>query len=277
MVRNAPPNKNWSRHPPTNTNKNACEFWLLCKAGLSWKRGKSLCIYCCTFLWFRHQLHHLHHHHHHHHHQQQQQQQHDHHHHHHHHHHHQDQARQKRNTSWHDNVTQKKRRKHIFLGKTSLLPKSFITSKRPKTAAISDWLGATTSGCAGKKEPSNSPETHSKRSKASWKTCRDLEEKNCVCSKLKWLPKCPIFGKKIVKHVQVFSGKQPIVWGNYVFRKVMFDIGVAFHPRLFGFELPRGKPDENTTAKMHHFSKGLWDTKESALFKLVFVISTIYV
>ena len=61
----------------------------------------------------------------------------------------------------------KKRRKHIFLGKTSLLPKSFITSKRPKTAAISDWLGATTSGCAGKKEPSNSPETHSKRSKAS--------------------------------------------------------------------------------------------------------------
>ena len=39
----------------------------------------------------------------------------------------------------------KKKKKHQF-AKTSLLPKSFITSKRPKTAAISDWLGATTSG-----------------------------------------------------------------------------------------------------------------------------------
>lgn len=107
----------------------------------------------------------------------------------------------------------------IFARKPSLLPKSFITSKRPKTAAISDWLGATTSSVLEKKRPTPRKLTASVQSILKNMSRIGREElrffKVKVTSK-----KSPSLGK-MVKNVQVFSGKQPIFWGDYVFRKVM--------------------------------------------------------
>ena len=209
--------------------KMPANFDSFAKFGLSWKRGKSPCRYCCTFSWFRHQLHH-----------------------HHHHHHHQDQARQKRNTSWHDNVTQKKKKKTHLFGQNKSLAQVFHHIEETQNSCHLWLVGSYYLRVCWKKEPSNSPETHSKRSKASWKTCRDLEEKNCVCSKLKWLPKkCPSLGKKRSNMFGFLVGNHLSFEGITFFGK-WCQIGVAFHGWLFGFELPQVQNRRKKTAKMSH-------------------------